>query len=602
MAGSKSWLKALLVVSLVFGTAWTNLSHSRVQASKAARSGPEFSISFPREVHSTSLSGRLFLLISRPGTTAPKRPVLVGDDLFATMPQPMGEPRFEVNDHSNTQQMFAIDVDGLSPGAPGVIDNSTLGYPLDRLDQISTGDYDVQGLLNIYETFHRADGHTLKLPMDQGEGQQWNLKPGNLYSTVQRIHISGHSDSFQISLTKVVAPIAPPVDTKYVKHIQIESELLRKFWGRPMMLGAIVLLPEGWDEHPDSHYPLVIHHWHFRREFGTPLEFRTTPPTAAMSGYERTAAEYGYQFYQDWRAGRLPRVIVMLVQHANPYFDDSYAVNSANVGPYGDAITQELIPYVERKYRGIGQGWARAMFGYSTGGWATLGMQVFYPDFFNGAWSFCPDPVDFRATQIVNIYEDSNAFWLEGPFSRVPRPGERWSDGSIATTMDRQVRRELVLGTHGRSAEQWGIWQAVYGPVGEDGYPKQIWDPMTGVIDHSVASYWREHFDLRYILNRDWKTLGPKLVGKIHIATGTRDNFYLDNGVRLLEDFLVRTKEPYYAGEVSYGPHYPHCYFGDPNLPATIGELTYTETVLNKMARWMEKSAPAGADLKSWKY
>ena len=115
-----------------------------------------------------------------------------------------------------------------------------------------------------------------------------------------------------------------------------------------MMLGAIVLLPEGWDEHPDSHYPLVIHHWHFRREFGTPLEFRTTPPTAAMSGYERTAAEYGYQFYQDWRAGRLPRVIVMLVQHANPYFDDSYAVNSANVGPYGDAITQELILYVER--------------------------------------------------------------------------------------------------------------------------------------------------------------------------------------------------------------------------------------------------------------
>jgi S-formylglutathione hydrolase FrmB len=272
------------------------------------------------------------------------------------------------------------------------------------------------------------------------------------------------------------------------------------------------------------------------------------------------------------------------------------------VGPYGDAITKELIPYVEGRFRAVGQPWSRAMFGYSTGGWAALGMQILYPDYFNGAWSFCPDPVDFRATQIVNIYQDQNAFWLEGPFSHVPRPGERWSDGTIATTMDRQIRRELVLGNHGRSGEQWNIWQAVFGPVGEDGYPKPIWDPITGVIDHDVANYWREHYDLRFILERDWKTLGPKIVGKLHIATGTRDNFYLDNGVRLLEQFLETTNDPYYAGEVNYGPHYPHCYFGDPHSPAIIGELTYTETVLLQMDRWMHKSAPVGADLQSWKY
>jgi len=590
----------MIILGLASATVGTHAF--KLLTAKTKTKGPEFAISFPREVHSEPLDGRLFLLISRPTAPASTRPVLAEDDLFSTMPAPTGEPRFEINDHSETQQMFAIDVEGLVPETPGLIDATALGYPLDRLDQIPSGDYDVQGLLNVYETFHRADGHTVKLPMDQGEGQKWNLKPGNLYSTVKRIHISGNGDKFHLSLTKTISPIDAPADTKHIKHIQIESQLLSKFWGRPMKLGAIVLLPEGWEEHPEAHYPLIIHHWHFRREFGTPLEFRTSPPPAELQGWERTAAEYAYKFYQDWTAGKVPRVILMLVQHANPYFDDSYAVNSANVGPYGDAITRELIPAVEQRFRGIGQGWARAMFGYSTGGWASLGMQIFYPELFNGAWSFCPDPVDFRATQIVNIYEDHNAFWLEGPFSRIPRPGERWTDGSIATTMDRQVRRELVLGTHGRSGEQWAIWQAVYGPVGLDGYPKPIWDPMTGIIDHDVAAYWREHYDLRYILERDWKTLGPRLVGKIHIATGTRDNFYLDNGVRLLERFLQQTDDPHFAGVVSYGPHYPHCYFGDPDVSATIGELTYTERVIREMVSQMEKSATAEGDLTSWRY
>jgi len=591
----------LLAVLIFIATCGLLLAY-RALAGDHPRKGLTFEISFLPEIHKAPLDGRVFLLISRPGSAPVPRPVLVGPDLFSTMPGPSGEPRFEVNDHADTSQMFAVDVNDLKPGIPAVLGNSVLGYPLDSLDQISPGDYDVQGLINIYETFHRADGHMVKLPMDQGEGQQWNLKPGNLYSAPQRIHIPQGGATFRISLAKAIPPIEQSADTKYIKHIRLPSELLTTFWGRPMNLGAILLLPEGWEEHPDAHYPLIIHQWHFRKDFGTPLEFRTSPPGPDMKGYERTAAEYAYKFYQDWTAGRLPRVIVMLIQHANPYFDDSYAVNSANVGPYGDAITKELIPYIERKFRAIGQPWSRAMFGYSTGGWAALGMQIFYPDYFNGAWSFCPDPVDFRAAQIVNIYQDQNAFWLEGPFSRVPRPGERWSDGTIATTMDRQVRRELVLGTHGRSGEQWSIWQAVYGPVGGEGYPTPIWDPITGVIDKDVANYWRERYDLRYILERDWKTLGPKLVGKLHIATGTRDNFYLDNGVRLLQQFLESTNNPYYAGDIRYGPHYPHCYFGDPHAPAIIGQLTYTETVLLQMDRWMEKSAPVGADLHSWKY
>src|SRR5215472_15065291 len=163
---------AMIILGLASATVGTHAF--KLLTAKTKTKGPEFAISFPREVHSEPLDGRLFLLISRPTAPASTRPVLAEDDLFSTMPAPTGEPRFEINDHSETQQMFAIDVEGLVPETPGLIDATALGYPLDRLDQIPSGDYDVQGLLNVYETFHRADGHTVKLPMDQGEGQKWN--------------------------------------------------------------------------------------------------------------------------------------------------------------------------------------------------------------------------------------------------------------------------------------------------------------------------------------------------------------------------------------------------------------------------------------------
>lgn len=562
----------------------------RPARSPGAAPGLRFELSFSYAISPTPIDGRLFLLIS---TDAAR------------------EPRFEISDRPDTQQMFGLDVDALAPDSPALIDRAALGYPLDSVAQIPAGDYTVQGVLNIYETFHRADGRVLKLPMDQGEGQQWDSKPGNLYSRPEKVHIDPAAGGvIRIHLTERIPPIEPPQDTKYVKHLRIRSDLLSKFWGRPMELGALVLLPEGWDEHPDARYPLMVLQGHFSHDiFGRGL--RTQPPTPEMKGVARTSAEYGYKFYQDWISGRLPRMIILEIQHPNPYYDDSYAVNSANVGPYGDAITQELIPAVEQKFRGIGQGWARGLYGGSTGGWEALGMQVFYPDFFNGTWCMCPDPVDFRAYQIVNIYDDKNALWTEGPWSRIARPSARTPDDAIITTMDRENRRELVLGTHGRSADQYNIWQAVFSPVGDDGYPKPIWDPLTGVIDHQVAAYWREHYDLRYILERDWKTLGPKLVGKIHVKVGTRDTYYLDNAVRLLEQFLSKTNNPYYAGDFEYGPHLPHCFSGDPHTaipPATpreavtLGYLTIHQRVLPQAADWMARTAPPGADVTSWKY
>lgn len=556
-------------------------------ASRAASKGDgarhiRAEISFTREASAAPVDGRVFLLFSTQLTDNKK------------------EPRFQIiEDETKSQQIFGVDVDGLTPETIVRMDSSVLGYPVRNLDEIPAGDYYVQAVLHRYTTFHRSDGHVVKLPRDEGEGQQWHSKPGNFYSDVQRVHVDATGVNIRISITHVIPKIEPVKDTKYIKHIKLQSKLVTDFWGEPMYLGAIVLLPEGWDTHPEAHYPLFIEHTHFLKEFEN---FRTEPPAPDLKGDARTDAEYAYKFYQDWTSGRLPRVLIMVIQHANPYYDDSYAVNTANVGPYGDAINNELIPYVEKMFRGIGQGWARALYGGSTGGWESLASQILYPSSYNGAWGLCPDPVDFRAYETMNIYEDKNAFWREAPWGKVPQPDSREPDDLLDSTVEGSVRRELVLGTHGRSGGDWNMWQAVFGPVGSDGYPKPIWDPNTGVIDHEVAKYWHDHYDLRNILERDWKTLGPQLVGKLHVTAGTRDTFYLEGAVRLLQKFLESTNNPYYAGDFEYGPHQPHCFTGDASLPADLGSLTARQRILPKAVEWMLKTAPAGADTTSWRY
>jgi len=548
-----------------------------------------FGISFPEEQCITQLDGRVLLIISTDGSS---------------------KPRFQINDSPKTHLIFGIDVDGLTPGEVAVIDGKVFGYPVKSIDQIPPGEYWIQAILNCYETFHRADGYTVKLPMDRGEGQKWNLAPGNLYSTPKKVKIDPSKNKLiRISLDKKILPIPPPEETKYIKHVKIKSQLLTEFWGRPMYLGAHVLLPEGFEEHPQARYPLVINHGHFPYTFSG---FRETPPDPNLppvysdrfhlEGYNRIVQEYAYKFYKDWTGADFPRMVIIEIQHANPFYDDSYAVNSANLGPYGDAITYELIPYIEKKFRCIGEGWARFLYGGSTGGWEALAAQIFYPDEYNGCWAACPDPIDFRAYTIVNIYEHKNAYYVDSQWKRTPRPGSRNYLGEINATLEEMNHRELVLGTNSRSGDQWDIWQAVYSPVGENGYPKPIWDKETGKIDHDVAEYWKENYDLRYILERDWKTLGAKLKGKIHIYCGDMDNYYLNNAVYLMEEFLESTEAPYYDGEVDYGDRAEHCWNGDHTRSNAISRLRYHQMFIPKIVQRILKSAPPGTDLSSWRY
>ena len=560
-----------------------------VLAAPAFAQGPRFSVNLGPEAGLGPVDGRLLVMLST---------------------DPTDEPRNQITDAVKSQQAFGIDLDGVSAERPVIVDASALGYPLESLKQVPKGTYRVQALLHRYETFHRADGPAVKMPMDRGEGQQWNKAPGNLYSTPREVAFDPASaEPIAITLDRVIPPIQPPATTKYIKHERIESPSLSKFWGRPMHLGAHVLLPEGFDEHPEARYPLVIFHGHHPDTFGG---FREAPPDPdlkpdsnerfQLNGYNRIVQEQAHQFFKEWTGPNYPRMIIIEIQHANPFYDDSYAVNSANLGPYGDAITFELIPYLEKKYRGIGAGWARSLYGGSTGGWEALAAQVFYPDEYNGCYAACPDPIDFSAYTVVNLYGDKNAYHAEGPWRQVKRPGMRDTRGHISTTLEDMNRRELVLGTKSRSGQQWDIWEAVYSPVGPDGYPRPIWDKRTGVIDPAVAAHWRENYDLGHILQRDWPKIGSKLEGKIHIYVGEADNYYLNNAVHLVEDFLNSTKDPFYGGEVAYGCRDEHCWNGDPTRPNAISRLRYHQMYVGKIVERMLKTAPPGADVTSWRY
>ncbi|MDB5022887.1 MAG: hypothetical protein JWP78_642 [Mucilaginibacter sp.] len=510
----------------------------------AAGSKPAaFNISFSPAAGSEPVTGRMFLVISRTDTI---------------------EPRLQVGRYGT--QFFGTDVDQLQPLQQVTIDASTLGYPVNKMEEIPPGDYYVQAVLNKYTQFKRADGHTLWMHMDQWEGQDWRRSPGNIYSKVQKISINQSAgQTVKLQADQIIPPIPVPPDTKWVKHIKIQSNKLTRFWGHPIYIGATILLPKGYDENPDKYYPTVYQQGHFS----------LAPPFRFAEGENN-------EFYKDWTSDGFPPFIAITLQHPCPYFDDSYAVNTPNNGPFGDAIHQELIPEIEKKFRCIKEGYARLLTGGSTGGWESFALQVLYPEFYGGTWSYSPDPLDFRNVEGIDVYGDKNAFYKEHEWYKVATANTRNPlTGEVRLTSEQRNTMEMVNGTRGRSAGQLDIWSAVFGPVGPDGYFKPLFDKQTGAMDPAVAQYWKEHWDMRYYLENNWERVGAKLVGKLNIIAGRMDDFYLNFGVYHMEDFLSKTKNPYYGGTISYGERGGHSYHNYTN-----GEL------IRVMAAHLKKMHP----------
>jgi len=518
-------------------------------APAARAQNTRFEIVFPETAHPGPVTGRAYVILSRTAAT---------------------EPRFQVR--NTGVPFFGRDIEHVQPGDVIVIDETDLGYPVANLKKIPPGSYYVQGFVSVYTEYRRADGHTVWMHEDHWEGQNWRRSPGNFYSAVEQVRLDA-AEGYVVRLTadQVIPPIEMPTDDQWVRRFRFESPMLSEFWGRPIYIGATVLLPRDYDT-STMRYPVLYNQGHF--SLGSPLGF-----------------EVGDELYQEWVKDEFPRLIVVTFQHPNPYFDDSYAVNSANVGPYGDAIMEELVPEVERRYRTIREPWARLLDGGSTGGWEALALQLFHPDFFGGTWSYCPDPVTFSEYEQIDLYGYENAFYRPFEWRKEPIPQQRETDGKIRLTWEQRAHYERVAATRGRSGEQNDIWSAVFGPVGEGGYVKPVFDNLTGVIDKDVAEYWKR-YDLLLYMQRNWATLGPKLLGKLHIYTGDMDTYALNNAVVLMEEWMKTTTDPHYPGFFMYGDRMPHCW---------RGPVTYAER-LKEMAQFILRRMPEGTTTPWWEY
>jgi hypothetical protein len=407
---------------------------------------------------------------------------------------------------------------------------------------------------------------------DQWEGQRWQRSPGNLYSKAIKMHIDPASGAVRMIADQVIPRVTVPADTEYVKHIKFKSELLSKFWGRPVYLGAVVLLPRDY-ERTTIRYPIDYVQGHFSLE--APYRF-----------------DGQNEFSKAWMSDHFPRMIAVTLQHPNPYYDDSYLVNSPNVGPYDDALMQELIPAIEKQFRVIGEPYARVVSGGSTGGWISAYLQIFHPTFFGGAWCSCPDAVTFSDVEGVNFYKDDNAFFKMYDWRPVPTINSRFTNGQAIQTSEQRNRYELVSGTHGRSGEQIDVWSAVWGPAGEDGFFKPAFDKSTGKIDKDVVAYWRDHWDLLEYLKRNWATVGPQLKDNLYFFAGDADTYFLNNSTMELDAWLKTTTAPHSQAQFMYGNLKPHCW---------QGPVTPAQRVI-EIAQHIQRHKPEGADTPWWDY
>jgi hypothetical protein len=433
------------------------------------------------------------------------------------------EPRTLVEDTDpGAPVVLGTDAKDFSTGKTILLDQSTAIASTGSFSGLPDGDYTAQALLIVNRDLLAPDA------------------PGNLYSAPRSVRLDHeHPKAVKLELLSAIPPEELPADTDLVKFIKIQSPLLSAFYGRPIFLRAGIILPRDFASQPDRRYPLWVRIGGLDTRYSDVLDLmdRRSP------------------FRRAWLATDAPPMVLLHLDGAGPH-GDPYQVNSANNGPYGDAVTRELIPYVESHFRCAGTPHSRVLSGVSTGGWVSLALQIFYPDYFNGVWSSCPDGVDFRAFQLVNIYQDDNAYVNRFGFER---PSERTTSGDVELTMRREVQLENVMGRGNSwtlSGGQWGDWNATYGPRGADGLPVPLWDPQTGRINHDVAAQWKG-YDLRLVLEQNWKTLAPKLRGKIHIAAGEADNYFLNNAVHLLDNFLSHADPPF-EGHIAYGPGKGH--------------------------------------------
>ena len=410
--------------------------------------------------------------------------------------------------------LLGMDAQAFSADKTIVFDATSESFPLGSSIKLPPGEYSVQAafLTNPDINLPNAPGNRFSEPIDV----KLDVAAGTTVTlTLNRAH---EDDVPKASATH--------------KYLQIPSKLLSDFHGKPVSYRVGVVLPPNFAKEADEKYALLVDIGGFGTRY---THAREIEPDS--------------------------RFVQIVPDGAGP-LGDPYQVNSANNGPYGDALTQEVIPFIEKTYRCLGTPKSRFTCGISTGGWVSLALQIFYPDFFNGCWSQCPDSVTFERFELLDLYQHENAY--VNPFG-FERPSTRTIDSDVISTVRHEVQLERVLGRGGKwelSGRDWCCWNAVYGPRGKDGLPVPAWDGKTGKIDKAVAEHWKK-YDLKLVLEQNWKSLGPKLAGgKINIWVGESDDYFLNVAVHRFKASALKFANPPFDGKIAIELRKPHDHGG----------------------------------------
>ena len=458
-----------------------------------------FALVLDPSAHKSPFTGRVYLVFSTSHT---------------------GEPRRQMGGWFGKTQVIAADVKDIAPGTPISFGDNDLGWPASPKD-IPAGEYTVQAVARV----------NLDSP-SPGKGE------GDLYSKPLRVHFDRNVPTLlatRLTLSETVSA-RPFRETDRVKLFEIKSPSLSAFLGRDRSIRAGVVLPKDWSADNARHYPTLI--W-----------------IPGFGGDHNGAATMARMM------GQVGDDCLIIVPDPSCFRGHSVFADSANNGPWGKALTTELIPAIESKYHGATDSDHRFVSGMSSGGWSSLWLQISYPDFFGGVWSHCPDPVDFRDFQRINLYEPALNMYKDQEGNR--RPIARSGD-TPTLFVDAFVAQESIMGPGG----QIHAFEAVFSPRLPDGSPRPIFNRATGAIDAATAKAW-EPYDIRLKLEREWPTLAPKLKGKLHIYAGEKDTFYLDGAAIRLKDALKSLGSDATVDIIPGMPHTIH----QPGIKAMLEEI-----------------------------
>lgn len=457
--------------------------------------------------------------------------------IFLFINKSMGrEPRMNTWPSANNY-IFATNLDHWELKTPFTFEHgSGLSASLNvSLDSLPEGRYRVQVL------------------WDQDISESRINAPGNLYSEVVIIEPDRNAE-IELPLNRVIRADPLP-DHQYIREINIKSEILSAWWGKEMRLKAAVVLPRTYYDQPGKKYPVRYN--------------------VAGYGGRYTRGWHFTRHMEWWLSKEGPELLMVYLDGEGP-FGDCYQMDSENSGPYGRALTEELIPFIEKTYRGKGTPGSRYVEGCSTGGWVSLALVLFYPDLFGGCFSYSPDQVDFENCQLIDIYHDDNAFYNEFGYLR---PIVRDITGEPVVSQKDFIRFENVLGrtgTYVTSGGQFSAFTALFSPKGSDGLPVPLFDPFTGVIDRKVAEHWKK-YDLKHYVEKNWSTLGPKINGKIWAWTGDMDDYYLNPALRAFHNMLNKMNNPKADATVLFSPMKGHC--------DVYNEITVIEQIMEKLSK-----------------